>query len=68
MFVSIPVRRSLLATKALKDDSIMIGDRELPIEIILLNLKDFGIIVRMDWLATYHALVDCFNKKTNFKF
>ena len=68
MFVSIRVRKSLLATKALKDDSIMIGDRELPIEIILLNLKDFGIIVRMDWLATYHALVDCFNKKATFKF
>ena len=57
-----------MATKALKDDSIMIGDRKLPIEIILLNLKDFGIIVRMDWLATYHALVDCFNKKATFKF
>ena len=68
MFVSILVRKSLLATKALKDDSIMIGDRELPIEIILLNLKDFGIIVRMDWLATYHALVDCFNKKVTLKF
>ena len=68
MFVSIRVRKSLLATKALKDDSIMIRDRKLPIELFFFNLKDFGIIMRMDWLATYHALVDCFNKKVTLKF
>ena len=63
MFISTPVGKSFLATRVFKDDSIFIGDRELPINLILLNLKDFDIILGMDWLVAYHALVDCFNKK-----
>ena len=63
MFISTPIGMSFLATRVFKDDSIFIGDRELPINLILLNLKDFDIILGMDWLVAYHALVDCFNKK-----
>ena len=67
MFVSTPIGKSTLATKILNDDSIMIGDRELPIDMIILNLKDFDITMGMNWLATYNALVDYFNKKETFQ-
>ena len=61
------VGKSFLATRVLKDDSIFIGDREYFVNLILLYLKDFNIILGMDWLAAYHALVDCFNKKVTFQ-
>ena len=67
MFVSTPVGKLVLATRVLKDDLIFIKDKELSINIILLNLKEFDTILGRDWLAAYHALVDCFNKKVTFR-
>ena len=32
-----------------------------------MNLKYFDIILGIDWLVAYHALVDCFNKKVTFQ-
>ena len=40
--------------------------QELHVDLILLKLHDFDIILRMDWLETHHALVDCFAKKVTF--
>ena len=67
MFVSTPIGKSFLATRVLKDDLIFIRDGELPVNLILLNLKEFDTILGRDWLAAYHALVDCFNKKVTFR-
>ncbi|XP_077242617.1 uncharacterized protein LOC143883149 [Tasmannia lanceolata] len=39
-----------------------IGDRELVGDLILLDTNDFKVILGMDWLASYHASVDCFHK------
>ena len=36
------------------------------VDLVLLNLQDFDVILRMDWLASYHAFVDCFGKKVIF--
>ena len=45
---------------------MMIGYREMPVDLVLLNLQDFDVISRMDWLASYHAFVDCFRKNVIF--
>ena len=45
---------------------MMIGYKEMPIDLVLLNLQDFDVISRMDWLASYHAFVDCFRKNVIF--
>ena len=66
MLVSTPIGKSFLATRVVKDDNIVIGGRELHVDLILLKLHDFDIILGMDWLATHNALVDCFSKKVTF--
>ena len=66
MLVSTPIGKFILATRVVKDDNIVIGGRELHVDLILLKLHDFDIILGMDWLATHHALVDCFVKKVTF--
>ena len=66
MLFSTPIGKSFLATRVVKDDNIVIEGRELHVDLILLKLHDFDIILGMDWLATHHALVDCFAKKVTF--
>lgn len=67
IFVSTPIEKSLLATKVLRDEFIMIRDKELLVDPILLNLKYFDIILGMDWLATYYILIDYFNKNVTLR-
>ena len=33
----------------------------------MLDMPDFDVILGMDWLACYYAVMDCFNKKITFK-
>ena len=67
MLVSMPIGKSFLTTKVVKNDSIVIRGRKLHVDLILLELHDFDIILGMDWLATHYALVDCFVKKATFR-
>ena len=48
MLVSTPIRKSFLDTRVVKDDNIVIGGRELHVDLILLKLYDFDIILGMD--------------------
>ena len=66
MLVSTPIGKSFLATRVVKNDSIVFGGRELHVDLVMLQLHDFDIILGMDWLATHHALVDCFAKRVTF--
>ena len=43
-----------------------IGYREMLVNLVLLDLWHFNVILGMDWLASYHASVDCFGKMVMF--
>ena len=45
MLVSTPIGKSFLATRVVKNDSIVIGGRELLVDLILLKLHYFDIIL-----------------------
>ena len=49
-----------------KNDSIVFVGREFHVDLILLQLHDFDIILGMNWLATHHALVNCFARRVAF--
>ena len=34
---------------------------ELLVDLVLMATQDFDVILRMDWLATYHAFIDYFS-------
>lgn len=46
---------------------VEIAGGELEEDIILLDIMGFNVILKMDWLITYHANIDCFSKKILFK-
>uniref|UniRef100_A0A2N9I1S3 RNA-directed DNA polymerase n=1 Tax=Fagus sylvatica TaxID=28930 RepID=A0A2N9I1S3_FAGSY len=45
----------------------VITDRELVADLTLLEMKDFDVILGMDWLAANYASVDCRSKKVKFQ-
>ena len=66
LFVATPLGDSVVLNKIIRDCCVMIGYKEMPVDLVLLNLQDFDVISRMDWLASYHAFVDCFRKNVIF--
>ncbi|RVW14606.1 hypothetical protein CK203_083863 [Vitis vinifera] len=66
LIVAIPMGVSVVTSKMLRDCLVMIGYKEMPVDLVLLDLQDFDIILGMDWFASYHASVDCFGKMVIF--
>ena len=66
LYVETPVGGILSTESVCKSCSIKIGERELPTDLVVLDMHDFDVILGMDWLATYHASVDCHGKRVNF--
>ncbi|RVW85078.1 Retrovirus-related Pol polyprotein from transposon 17.6 [Vitis vinifera] len=66
LIVATPVGDSVVTNRMLRNCIVMIGYREMPVDLVLLDLQDFDVILGMDWLASYHASVDCFEKKVTF--
>ncbi|RVX18791.1 hypothetical protein CK203_006981 [Vitis vinifera] len=62
--VTSTLRIHTLFSRALIDPSSTY--REMTIDLVLLDLQDFDVILGMDWLASYHASVDCFRKRVTF--
>ncbi|RVW90602.1 hypothetical protein CK203_038739 [Vitis vinifera] len=66
LFVATPLGDFVVVNKILRDYCVMIGYREMTVDLVLLDLQDFDVILGMDWLASYHAYVDCFRKRVTF--
>ena len=61
--VSILVGDMLMTNLVFKSFIICIEGRELLADLVLLDMNDFDVILGMDWLASYHTGVHCFEKK-----
>ncbi|GAA0157985.1 hypothetical protein LIER_38562 [Lithospermum erythrorhizon] len=64
--VDTPVGGCLIGSHFCKSCMIEIEGQKLKVDLTLLNLKDYDIILRMDWLATHYASFDCREKKVYF--
>ena len=66
LFVATLLGDSVVVNKILRDCCMMIGYREMIVDLVLLDLQDFDVILGIDWLASYHASIDCFGKRVMF--
>ena len=66
LFVATPLGESVVVNQILRDCCVVIGYKEMTVDVVLLSLQDFDVILGMDWLASYHASVDCFGKQVTF--
>ena len=60
LFVATHLGDFVAVNKILRVCCVMIGYREMIVDLVLLDLQDFDVILGMDWLASYNASVDCF--------
>ena len=47
--------------------SVLIEGRELLVDLVLLDMMDFDVILRMDWLSQHYATVDYQSKEVIFR-
>ncbi|XP_075633421.1 uncharacterized protein LOC142605880 [Castanea sativa] len=67
LLVSTPVSDTLMTNLVLKYRILCIESRELLADLVLLDMHDFHVILGMDWLASYHASVHCFEIEVMFR-
>ena len=61
--VTIPSGEALCSDQVLKACPIQIANKDLCIDLIVLDMQDFELILDMDWLSKYHATIDCYKKR-----
>ena len=66
LIVATPIGDSIMTSRMLKNFPVMIGYRDMLVYLVLLDIQDFDVILGMDWLATYHASIECFGKWVTF--
>lgn len=64
--VSTPLGESMVADVMYRSCPVMVAGNVLQADLVVLPIRDFDIILGMDWLYTHHASVDCHNKTVVF--
>ena len=65
--VSTPSGELLMGILVYKSCPIGISSHKLFADLIVLDIRDLEVILGMDWLASCHAKVDCFEKRVTFQ-
>ncbi|XP_070056725.1 uncharacterized protein [Nicotiana tomentosiformis] len=62
-YMSTPVGDSIMVDCVYRSCLVIIRGYETRVDLLLLNMVDFDMILGMDWLSPYHAILD-YNAKT----
>ncbi|XP_052206825.1 uncharacterized protein LOC127811157 [Diospyros lotus] len=65
--ISTPMGKSARSSKVLEGCEISLSDAQFQVDLILLEVYDFNIILRMDFLFRYDASIDCRRKIMTLK-
>ena len=63
MRVSLLTGDPLFSDRVVKDSRGLIGGQEFPADLVALNMRDFDVVLGMDWLSRHRATLDCYKKK-----
>ncbi|KAL0463175.1 UNVERIFIED_CONTAM: Transposon Tf2-12 polyprotein [Sesamum latifolium] len=61
--VSMPAGGVILVNRVVRSYPVVVEDATLYVDLVVINLKEFDVILGMDWLASNHAVVDCQTKE-----
>ena len=65
--VALPTREQLGTSRVCKGYMLHIGEYELIVDLVALDLKGYDFIFRMNLLSTFRAVMDCFRKRITFQ-
>ena len=63
MRFSLPAGDSLVSDKVVRDSRVLIGGQEFPADLVALDMRDFDVVLNMDWLSLHRATLDCYKKE-----
>ncbi|KAL0320172.1 UNVERIFIED_CONTAM: Retrovirus-related Pol polyprotein from transposon opus [Sesamum radiatum] len=63
LMVRLPVGGGVMVKNIRKGISIKIGEINLFLDLIVMDLREFDVVLGMDWLAQNKAVVDCYKKE-----
>ena len=63
---SLPSGENLTSRFSFKEVHVKVTRRELPVDLILLEMVDYDVIFGMDWFSKYNATIFCRRKKVVF--
>ena len=66
MRVSLPTGDLLFSNRVVRDSRVLIGGQEFPADLVALDMRDFDVILGMDWLSRHRAALDCYKKEVKF--
>ena len=66
MRVSLPTGDPLFSDRVVRDSRVIIGGQEFPADLVALDMRDFDVVLGMDWLSRHRATLDCYKKEVKF--
>ena len=64
MRVSLPIGDPLLTDRVVRDSRVMIGGQEFQTDLVTLDMRDFDVVLSMDWMSRHRATLDCYKKRS----
>ena len=66
MRVSLPSGDPLFSDRVVRNSRVLIGGQEFPADLVALDMRDFDVVLDMDWLSLHRATLDCYKKEVKF--
>ena len=63
MRVSLPAGDLLVSDRVVRYSRVLIGGQEFPVDLVALDMRDFDVVLGMDWLSRHKATLDCYKKE-----
>ena len=63
MTVSLPAGDPLVSNRVVRDSRVLIGGQEFLANLVALDMRDFDVVLGMDWLSRHRATLDCYKKE-----
>ena len=64
--MSTPLGKTAVLSLICSSCPVLVGETFLPADLFVLPMTEFDVILGMDWLAEYHAVLDCFARTVTF--
>ena len=66
MRVSLPAGDPLFSDRVVRDSKVLIEGQEFPADFIALDMRDFDVVLSMDWLSCHRTTLDCYKIEEKF--
>ena len=63
MRVSLPAIFPLFSDRVVRYSRVLIRGQEFPVDLTALDMRDFDVVLGMDWLSRHRATLDCYKKE-----